>query len=185
MRRAVALTAVALVALAAASPASALRAQIGDPFRVFSPFSIFTPFHWMGDGIGERMLWIAEEPRGDGRVEDNGLIVEPRPDGASGAALFDQSVVLTPGLPLLLQNCGRLPFTSEYRLVCDGRLDTVYINLGPGNDTVTYKLSVPGYLLGGDEGDTLTGGPAADHLNGETGNDWLNGGGGADRLSDA
>ena len=59
-RQALALALAATAALIMVAPAHALRAQIGDPFRLFSPLNVFSPFGWMCDGIAPRMLWISE-----------------------------------------------------------------------------------------------------------------------------
>ena len=179
-RRRLMLATAVLAGLVVAAPAAALRAQVGDPLN---PFNFSGYFY-----IAPRELWIGEVDRNDGLVEENRLSIDPRADG-TGARLSD-AARLVPGLPLLLDNCGRLPFTSEFELICSGSISQALVELGPGSDVLRYGLTAPGRLSGGPGNDVVNGGPGRDalgdgvHSNGDDGNDVLRGGSGNDVLAD-
>ena len=177
LRRWVSLVATMAAALVAVAPASALRAQIGNPFNPYT-------------SIGGRDLWVREPEREDGLIEESDLWIGPRLNGAQGARLADRSA-LVPGLPLLPDNCGRLPFTSELELECSGSITRTIVDLGPGDDSLSYGLSARSSLSGGFGDDYIVGGPAADRIDGGwdddtayglAGADYLNGGYGSDIL---
>ena len=46
--------------------------------------------------------------------------------------------------PSFSDNCGRLPFTSEFELICSGSISRALVELGPGSDVLRYGLTVPG-----------------------------------------
>ena len=193
-RRGFGAAATVLAALVVVAPASALTAQIGDPQSNFAYVRFFLNYWSITPEIGERVLWVIEPQRKDGLVEESHLLVRPKPDGTPGALLeecLDYNCStryrnvgprLVPGLPLLLANCGRVPFTSDFKLTCDGAITSAIVDLGPGDDWLSYGLRVPGILNGGSGADDITGGPVGDLVVGSEGGDILDGGGGNDAV---
>lgn len=157
MRYSLAAACAALLALAAAAPASAGTACVE----------------------GGTALYVAADVAGCGGAgadptEDNNLTVQVRPDGT---VVFTDSAPITAGTGCAPDgDAVECTGASAYRFA-----------LGDSDDTATILAAFPTTAFGnasdlGPGADLLTGGPGADAVNGGAGDDELNAGGGDDVL---
>lgn len=83
-----------------------------------------------------------------------------------------------PAVDVALGSTNTFPGCQEpqpNRIECPSPYETLRIETGDGNDTVTNQAA-GSFVLGGPGDDTLNGGGGSDYLYGEDGNDTLNGG---------
>jgi|GEM_PF-3356704 len=79
---------------------------------------------------------------------------------------------------------GDLNDTGSYDASIGSPVEEVFIDGGPGNDTITAAGTVGGFLLGREGNDLITGDEADDDIRADEGNDTIVGGAGADIVFD-